>query len=163
MRADRMRHAGANPRPPEGAPPAASRPDRPKVVLDTNVIVAAGFEPAGHAARLLERVRRGELRAVWNDATRHGTERIVRTIPPLAAAAAALDELYRPEDRCDAPADPAAFRFVPDPEDRKYLALATAAGATLVTLDEHLLGARDRASVPVLRPDEYLRTLDRAE
>jgi len=128
-------------------------------VLDTNVIVAAGFEPAGHAARLLERVRRGELRAVWNEATRHGTERIVRAIPPLASTP--LDELYRPEDRCDAPTDPTAFRFVPDPEDRKYLALAAAAGATLVTLDEHLLGTRDRAAVPVLRPDEYLRTLER--
>lgn len=126
-------------------------------MLDTNVVVAAGFEPAGHAARLLDEIRRGAVRMVWNDATRREAEHIVRKIPPLSWMPVAA--LYRPEDRFDGPTDPGAFHFVPDPDDRKFLALAVATGAALVTLDEHLLGVRALAGAPILRPGEFLRQL----
>ncbi|MGZ3667280.1 MAG: PIN domain-containing protein, partial [Ktedonobacterales bacterium] len=53
------------------------------VVLDTNVFVAAGFNPHSASARLVDAVKRGEIRMVWNDATRREIERIVRQIPPL--------------------------------------------------------------------------------
>ena len=128
-------------------------PSPPAVVLDTNVIVAAGFQPGGASARLLDAIRAGALRLVWDDATRRETERIVRRIPPLAGMR--IEDLYRPEDRYDGVTDPAAFAFVPDPDDRKFLALAAASGAALVTLDEHLLGVRAETSVRIVTPREF--------
>lgn len=129
-------------------------PDAPSVVLDTNIIVAAGFQPGGASARLLAAIREGALRMVWDDATRRETEHVVRKIPPLSRMSIA--DLYRPEDRYEGATDPAAFAFVPDPDDRKFLALAAASGAALITLDDHLLGVRAGTGVRILTPREFL-------
>ena len=130
----------------------------PAVVLDTNVLVAAGFRRGSASARVLDAVRRGALRLVWDGATRRETERIVRKIPPLSWDAVA--PLFRPADEWTGPTDPRAFALVPDPDDRKFAALAAAAGATLVTMDDHLLADRDRLAATVLTPGELLRRLD---
>ena len=42
----------------------------PAVVLDTNVFVAAGFNPRSASARIVDAVKHGQVRMVWNDATR---------------------------------------------------------------------------------------------
>ena len=55
------------------------------VVLDTNVLVAAGFNPRSASAKIVEAVKQGELRMVWNEATRPEIERIMQQIPPLRA------------------------------------------------------------------------------
>jgi hypothetical protein len=56
----------------------------PQVVLDTNVFVGAGFKPRSHSALLLEAVRGGRLRIVWDDATHEEIEHVLRRIPPLS-------------------------------------------------------------------------------
>src|SRR5690242_20609336 len=48
------------------------------VVLDTNVFVAAGFNPGSHSARLVEAVRDGRLRMIWDDTTRAEIEQVMR-------------------------------------------------------------------------------------
>lgn len=125
------------------------------VVLDTNVLVAAGFNPRSASAKIVDAVKRGELRMVWDDATRREIERIVKQIPPLRAHGVA--QLFRPEDRFTGETHPERFAFIPDPDDRKFAALAEAAGAILISNDEHLLGHRDRIDVPVLTPGEFWR------
>jgi predicted nucleic acid-binding protein len=55
-----------------------------EVVLDTNVFVAAGFNPSSHSACLVEAVRDGRLRMVWNNATRAEIEHVMRRIPRLS-------------------------------------------------------------------------------
>ncbi len=53
------------------------------VVLDTNVWVAAGFNPDSSAAQIIQAIRDGDLRLVWNEATRRETRQILTQIPPL--------------------------------------------------------------------------------
>lgn len=125
----------------------------PAVVVDTNVFVAAGFRPDSASRGLLEAIRSGEVRLVWNEATRRETERVIRKIPPLSWERCA--ELFRDEDRRDLETYPEAYGFVPDPDDRKFAALAEACGVPLVTSDEHLLGVRERLGVPVLTPSQW--------
>lgn len=127
----------------------------PPVVLDTNVFVAAGFNPRSASARIVDAVKRGQLRMVWNDATRRETERIVRQIPPLRTHAIA--DLFHPLDRFADATYPERFAEIPDPDDRKFAALAHAAGATLISNDDHLLRYRDRLGVIVATPDEFWR------
>src|ERR1051325_428808 len=84
-----------------------------EVVLDTNVFVAAGFNPGSHSARLVEAVRDGRLRMVWDDATREEIEHVMRQIPRLSWTRVA--DLFRSEDRFAAATSPQRFSFVPDP------------------------------------------------
>jgi hypothetical protein len=65
------------------------------------------------------------------------------------------------EDRFTGPTHPERFAFIPDPDDRKFAALADAAGAVLISNDEHLLAHRDRMAVPVLTPSACWKQLER--
>ena len=134
--------------------------DRP-VVLDTNVFVAAGFKLRSASAKIVGAVKQRRLRMVWNDATRREIERIMQQIPPLRRLDVA--QLFRPEDRFAGATDPERFAFVPDPDDRKFAALAHAAEATLITSDEHLLQQRDRIDVPVLTPGAFWKSEEGVE
>ena len=99
---------------------------------------------------------------VWNDATQREIERIVHQIPPLRAQPVA--PLFRPADRFIGSTHPEQFAVIPDPDDRKFAALADAAGAVLISNDEHLLGSRDRMNLTVLTPSEFWKgAKDRSE
>jgi len=132
---------------PGGTPPLL-------VVLDTNILVAAGFNPRSHSARIVAEIELGRLRMIWNDQTRSEIEHIVNKIPPLAHIS--FRHLFREENRYGGDTNPEDFRYVADPDDRKFAALAAAAGATLVTVDEHLLVTRERGLVSILTPRELI-------
>src|SRR5512133_90341 len=89
-----------------------------RVVIGTNVFVAAGFNPGSAAARILERVRDGRFQLVWNRPTRDETEMILRRIPRLHWGQFA--ELFRREAEYSGLVDPDAFAAVPDRDDRKF-------------------------------------------
>jgi hypothetical protein len=91
---------------------------------------------------------------VWNDATRSETERILRQIPRLAWADCA--PLFCAADRFPGETHPDEFDYVPDPADRKFAALADAAGVPLVTSDQDLLQGRVHARGPILTPAEFV-------
>ena len=126
-----------------------------ELVLDTNVFVGAGFNPHSSSARLVEAIRDGRLRMIWNQATRDETAHILRQIPRLSWDAFA--PLFRQADRFPAETHPEQFGYVPDPADRKFAALAHAARVTLVTSDRGLLQASSRAEIPILTPAEFVR------
>src|SRR5215831_18861907 len=52
-------------------------------VVDTNVFVAAGFNPNSASAHLLDSIREGRFRLIWNQPTQRETEMILRRIPRL--------------------------------------------------------------------------------
>jgi uncharacterized protein len=125
-----------------------------RIVIDTNVLVAAGFHPRSAAARILAGVREGRFQLIWNEPTRRESELILRQIPPLDWERVA--DLFRPEMQFLGPVDPESFVFVPDPEDRKFAALSVAAQANLVTSDNDLLSHKDSIGVDVLTPRAFL-------
>lgn len=126
----------------------------PPVVVDTNVFVAAAFRPGSDSAQVLAAVRAGALRLVWNEPTRAETERILRRIPRLSWDAVA--PLFGAAGRHAGAVDPASFAAVPGVADREFAALATAAGATLVTLDRPLLAAGAQGEFRALAPGELV-------
>ena len=128
-----------------------------RVVLDTNVLVAAGFQPRSAVGRLTEAVRSGRLVALWCEATRAEAEAVVSRIPPLRAVDLAL--LFPDEGRVDDALDPTAFSHVPDVADRSFAALASAAGVPLVTADAPLVAGARAHGVVVFSPGEAARAL----
>lgn len=134
-----------------------TRSPKAELVCDTNVFVAAGFSPGSNSGHLIRALERGILRLVWDVPTRRETERILRKIPPLPTAPVlALFEAGREWPHAT---DPDAFAAIEDPEDRKFAALATAAGVELVSQDDHLLSVADRwpGRLAVLTPHDFLR------
>lgn len=119
------------------------------------MFVAAGCQPASASARLLAAVAEGRLARVWDAATRAETAAVLARTPRLDPAAS--ERLLRPEHEHPGPLDLSAFGFVEDPEDRKFAALAAAAGALLVSSDAHLLAHRGRLEVAT--PAEAARRL----
>jgi predicted nucleic acid-binding protein len=124
------------------------------VVIDTNVFVAAGFNPGSASARVLEGVRKGRFRLIWNQPTRSETEMILRRIPHVDWQKVA--DLFRPEEEFTGPVDPAAFAAIADPDDRKFAALSAAANAPLVTSDKLVLAQQGRIGIEIVTPREFL-------
>jgi predicted nucleic acid-binding protein len=124
-----------------------------RAIYDTNVFVAAGFNPRSASAQLLEAARDGRVTLVWDAATRREIRHVLARIPGLSWEMAA--DLFRADEEFTGRCDPALVSFVTDPQDRKFAALARATGATLVSADHHLLDHRDR--LDVAKPSEVLR------
>ena len=124
------------------------------VVIDTNVFVAALFNPISSSARVLEAVREARFRLVWNHPTRSETEMILRRIPRLEWQKVA--DLFRPEDEFTGPADPADFIAIADPGDRKFAALSAAANVPLVTSDKLVLAQRGGIGIEIVTPRDFL-------
>ncbi|MEA3377330.1 MAG: PIN domain-containing protein [Chloroflexota bacterium] len=123
------------------------------VVLDTNVFVAAGFNPHSASARIIEEIRAGRLTLAWNEETRSESEAVVGRIPPLSWDH--FVDLFEEDGRCEDTVRPEEMEYVPDPEDRKFAALARAVDAALITNDDDLLGSREQADVCIVAPDEF--------
>ena len=132
----------------------SSRSGVPRVVIDTNVFVAAAFNAGSHAARVLEAIRDRRLRLIWSEATRRETRLILERIPPISWSDVAA--LFQEEHRFSGEADPRWFANVRDPEDRKFAALAYAADATLITQDDDLLEIRQGVGIRIITPVEFI-------
>jgi predicted nucleic acid-binding protein len=127
------------------------------VVLDTNVFVAAGFNPQSNAAKIVQRVREGELKLIWNAATRSETRTVLRRIPPLRWET--YEELFLPDGEYKGLTGSAAFVAIQDPDDRRFAALAAVTDAPLVSNDYHLLSVRDVLAIRVYTTGEFLAML----
>jgi predicted nucleic acid-binding protein len=125
-----------------------------RIVVDTNVFVAAGFNPRSAAARILTAVREGRFQLIWNEPTRRETEMIMRQIPHLDWERVA--DLFQAETEFLGSVDPESFVLVTDPQDRKFAALRVAAQTPLVTNDNHLLSHKDSIGIDVLTPRAFL-------
>jgi predicted nucleic acid-binding protein len=128
------------------------------VVLDTNVFVAAGFNPHSASAHILDLVEEGRLLLVWDQPTIREIRAILQQIPPLSWERRA--ELFPKQHRFTGEVDPQPFSWVPDPDDRKFAALAKAAHAVLVTNDAHLLAHRKQAGITIVTPDEFWNSFE---
>lgn len=124
------------------------------VVLDTNVFVAAGFNPGSASARIIAAIRDGRFQLIWNEPTRRETEMILRRIPRLDWEKVA--DLFKPEGEFSGRVAPEAFIAITDPDDRKFAALSAAANRPLVTSDSHVLAHRNTIGIEVMTPRGFL-------
>jgi predicted nucleic acid-binding protein len=132
------------------------KPD--KVILDTNVLVAAGFNPHSSSAKIIASIRAGKTTLVWNRSTQAESKAIIEQIPPLVWKQ--FSNLFSPEWEFQGETHLENFIEIEDPDDRKFAALAAATQATLISNDEHLLSVRNQLKIRILTPKEALQTGD---
>jgi len=132
--------------------------DAPAIVLDTNVFIAAGFNPQSASAKILNAVRERKFRNIWNEATRRETEATLKRIPPLRSLD--ISDAFRPADCVSLSETFESFTEIPDPADREFARLAFSANAILISNDDHLLGYRGPALLSVFTPSGFLRAIN---
>jgi putative PIN family toxin of toxin-antitoxin system len=121
-----------------------------RVVLDTNVLVAAAYNPGSASRRVVEACLAGELTPVLSPALRREYEYV---LPRAARGRPYLERLRRLLEGAEVVEPAPVPRVVPDePEDDKLVAAALAARAVLVTNDTHLLALAGHAGLQVVRP-----------
>jgi putative PIN family toxin of toxin-antitoxin system len=121
-----------------------------RVVLDTNVLVAAAYNPASASRRVVEACLGGQLVAVLSPALRREYEFI---LAHAARGRPYLERIHRLVDGAEVVEPAQTPRVVAgDPEDDKLVSAALAAGATLVTNDAHLLAIAGHEGLKVVRP-----------
>jgi predicted nucleic acid-binding protein len=126
----------------------------PTVILDTNILVASGFNPKSHSAQIVEQVRCRQLRLVWTEQTRYEAELIIGKIPPLSWERISI--LFRLENCYSGALFPERFQHIPDKADIKFVALSDATNVPLITMDKELLNMRDTVAITILMPFEFL-------
>lgn len=108
-------------------------PASPRVVFDTNTLVAAAYNPRSASRRLVDAALAARLRVFISAAVRREYDFV---LPRAVRLPKYLDSLWRLIDAAEA-VEPAEVRpaVASDPSDDKFVALARSAGAILVTAD----------------------------
>ena len=134
-----------------------------RIVLDTNVLVAALLSPLGTCARLLDLVLDGAIAICADNRILQEYEDVLHRKElalPVAAVRAVLDFLRES-------AEPIAARplatTLPDPDDLPFLEVAATAEAVLVTGNLRHFPKKACRAVRVIGPAECLELLRRAE
>ena len=133
---------------------------RPKrVVLDTNVLIAATWNEGSASRRIVEACLKGKkIRAVTSPALRREYELIIKRAARKSKYRRSLERFLRKAENVDCNARAMGIEVPADPEDAKVLATAVAGKVdALVGNDHHLLDLAETSPVPILRPCEFLR------
>jgi len=143
--------------------PYATKPAKLRVVLDTNVLVAAYQFPSGVSATLWDALGADRYELISSPAILTEFVSILRTtfvwqedaVQRALRLTARKAHVVQPTDVPD---------VVPhDPDDNHILACARAGSADLiVTGDKDLLRLREYAGIPIVRTMDFVRTVQGA-
>jgi putative PIN family toxin of toxin-antitoxin system len=129
---------------------------KPRVVLDTNLLVGSAYAEGSASRRIVDACLRGDVIAVLSPALKREYEHVLRRAVRVRGYDEALRRLLGEALSVEPQSTP---RVVPeDPEDDKLVAAALAAGAdAIVTNDRHLLALDPHGALRILRPAEFVR------
>jgi len=126
-----------------------------KVVLDTNLFVAAYWNRSSSSARIIEACLRGELEAVCTEEVVRELRMVIRTIRAKPYYRERVERFLQTARRV-APATVEVA--LEDAEDRKFLECAAGAQADyLITSDEHLLKLKHVDGTRIVKPSAFLQ------
>ena len=137
---------------------------RPKrVVLDTNVLIAAAWNKGSASRRIVDACLEGKiLRAVSSPALRREYDFIINRAVRKSKYRKFLQRFVETAEVVECDARAMGIEVPADPEDAKVLATAVAGKAdALIGNDHHLLDLAAKSTVPILRPSEFLRQTDK--
>ena len=126
----------------------------PKIVIDTNLLVAAFFNKKSASFQIVEMARRGDVHVLWTREIRREAIHILRNVK----AGKEFAQFFREDFQVK---NPPKVRVVKeDPDDNKFLACAVGARANLVvSSDRALLDVKIFQGIPVMTPKDALKRL----
>jgi hypothetical protein len=127
------------------------------VVLDTNLFVAAYFNPGSASAQIIKLASKGKVQIVWTKKIRNEANLILRNVSVAKKYDELINKLF---DGGIYLAKVPACDLVPeDQEDNKFLAVAIAGKADyIITSDRHMLKLGKIGKTKIVKPSQFLRT-----
>jgi putative PIN family toxin of toxin-antitoxin system len=146
---------------------ATPKTTKPRVVLDTNIVLSALVFSGGNGTRVRSAWQSGAFSPLVSTATAHEIVRVL-AYPKFRLSAADQEELladYLPfTTTVRVPVPPPTVPDCRDPFDVMFLELATAGKAhSLVTGDRDLLAVAGQTKFSILTLDVFLATLPSAQ
>lgn len=128
----------------------------PRIVLDTDCLVAAAYAEGSASRRVLEACLRRQVVALVSPDLQREYEHVVRRAVRGRDFGETLQQFLAQAEQVHPAETP---RVVPDdPADDKLVAAALAGRAgAIVTNDRHLLGLDPHGELRILRPTEFVR------
>lgn len=130
-----------------------------KVVVDTNLFVAANYNPNSASAQIVNMIARRDLIFIWS-------EPIAKEIRKMLDNAQVKDKfkkkveskMLRPE-HCVEP-HVRVKEVKEDPDDNKFLEAALEGGADyIITSDQHLLRLGSFQDIPIFTPSNFWKLI----
>ncbi len=126
-----------------------------RVVLDTNVLVAAHFNPGSASNKILELCQRKKLVLVLTSHILKEFSLILRNISARKSFRKRMDKII--SQAILIKKAPRVNMVSEDPEDNKFLSCARAGKADyIITSDRHLLVLRKFKGIKIVKPVQFL-------
>ncbi|MBD3282191.1 MAG: putative toxin-antitoxin system toxin component, PIN family [Candidatus Portnoybacteria bacterium] len=134
------------------------------VVIDTNLLVAAFFNKRSSSYRILKLVEEGKINFSWNEKIKKEAEKILgniwKSVKSKVDKEKFLNNIFKKENKITGV--PRVNIIKEDPSDNKFLGCALKSGAALiVSNDEHLLKIKIYEGIPIAKPKNALRAINK--
>jgi putative PIN family toxin of toxin-antitoxin system len=134
----------------------------PKIVLDTNLIIAARYNPGSASNKIIDMCIKYELIAVYSEKTRNENINILLRVRPPKEYLMKIrlffsKSIYMPNSTTK-------VDICSDYSDNKYFEIAIDSGAKyIITSDKHLLDHDGYYGIRVMRPADFLKNFGEAQ
>lgn len=130
-----------------------------KIVLDTNLLVAAYFNPRSASATIIERcLNDSSFQTLYTKGMRREANLILRNIRASKSYRERVGRVFELGKRVDKIEKHMLIKD--DPEDNKFLDCAISARADyIVTNDEHMLKLSRIPKLSIVKPTEFMRII----
>jgi len=142
-----------------------------KVVIDTNLLVAAFFNKSSYSAKIIRLAERSRIRILWTEAVKKEANFILGNIRKSLSSKNRfkkraknfknkLKNIFKKVNKIKYP--PKVKVVKKDPQDNKFIACAVKGGADLIiSNDKHLLDVKEFKGIPIFTSKKAYKKISR--
>lgn len=128
----------------------------PKIVIDTNLLVASHFNKKSASFKILKLIQKRKVKNYWSRKIKEEGERIVfGNIKANKNFLKKFQSIFQKE--CEVINPPKIKLIREDPSDNIFLSVALASGADfIISNDFHLLCLKSFETIKIVKPSQFL-------
>ncbi|HSE83521.1 MAG TPA: putative toxin-antitoxin system toxin component, PIN family [Thermodesulfobacteriota bacterium] len=127
-----------------------------RIVIDTNLIIAARFNPKSASAKIIEKVEKGGLELIWSDEIYREAMQILQNVRADEKFRIRIEKILSSSRKVTRL--PRINIIREDPSDNMFLAAAVRGNADyIVSNDRHLLRLKGFRNIPIVSSTQALQ------